>query len=98
MTSVPAPIAVLLQPLKADLDRYGVRGLYLFGSRARGDARPDSDWDFVAEFVSPPDFDQFMAVRDLLEERLRGPVDLLSRTACPPRLWKSIEPELLHAA
>ncbi len=26
---------------------YRVRRLLLFGSRARGEARPDSDWDFM---------------------------------------------------
>jgi len=26
----------------------GVKKLFLFGSRARGEARPDSDWDFLA--------------------------------------------------
>ena len=28
-------------------DRYGVERMWLFGSRARGDARPDSDYDFL---------------------------------------------------
>ena len=96
----PAPLAItlLLQPMQAELARLGVRELLLFGSRARGEARPDSDWDFVVEFVDAPDFDQFMGVRQLLEDRLGGRVDLLSRCACPPRLWRAIEPELLHAA
>lgn len=34
------------------LDRYGVRRLIAFGSRARGDARPTSDLDLALEF--PP--------------------------------------------
>jgi predicted nucleotidyltransferase len=96
----PAPLSVtqLLQPAQAELARLGVRELLLFGSRARGDARPDSDWDFVVEFSAAPDFDRFMGVRQLLEDCLGGRVDLLSRSACPPRLWRAIEPELLHAA
>ena len=28
-------------------EKYGVERVYLFGSRARGDARPDSDWDVL---------------------------------------------------
>lgn len=42
------PERALLARLKAELvRRYGERlkGIILFGSRARGDARPDSDWD-----------------------------------------------------
>ena len=30
--------------------RYGIRRLALFGSRLRGEARPDSDWDLLVEF------------------------------------------------
>jgi uncharacterized protein len=43
----------VLRRLKAELERlYGDRleRVLLFGSRARGDARPDSDWD-VAVFL-----------------------------------------------
>ena len=44
----------------------GVRGLSIYGSRSRGDAREDSDWDFMA--VVDPDHPK--AVRDL-ERALR---------------------------
>lgn len=98
MPPVPTEISLLLQPLRSELARLGVRELLLFGSRARGDARPDSDWDFVVEFVDAPDFDRFMGVRQLLADQLGGRIDLLSRSACPPRLWRAIEPELRHAA
>lgn len=98
MPPVPIEISILLQPLQSELARLGVRELLLFGSRARGDARPDSDWDFVVEFVDAPDFDRFMGLRQLLAEHLGGRIDLLSRSACSPRLWRSIEPELRHAA
>ena len=98
MPPAPTAITALLHPVQGELARLGVRELLLFGSRARGDARPDSDWDFVVEFVDAPDFDRFMGVKALLEDHLGAPVDLLSRSACPPRLWRGIEPELLHAA
>jgi uncharacterized protein len=98
MRSAPPEITSLLLPLRAELTRLGVRELLLFGSRARGDAAPSSDWDFIVDFSSAPDFDRFMGLRQVLEERLGAPVDLLSRQACPPRLWRAIEPELVHAA
>lgn len=31
--------------------RYGVRELYVFGSAARGEARPNSDVDLLVEFL-----------------------------------------------
>jgi predicted nucleotidyltransferase len=37
-------------PIAAICKRYGVRLLAVFGSAARGEARPDSDIDFLVEF------------------------------------------------
>jgi uncharacterized protein len=45
--SIPAPIA--LKPLLAKLQsEISPLQIWLFGSRARGDHRPDSDWDIYA--------------------------------------------------
>jgi len=54
-----APLREILQRLKAGLEEiYGdrLKGVYLYGSRARGDARPDSDVDVAVvldDFESP---------------------------------------------
>lgn len=32
-------------------ERYGIRNIRVFGSFARGDARPDSDLDLLVEYV-----------------------------------------------
>jgi predicted nucleotidyltransferase len=48
----------ILRRLKGELERlYGDRleRVLLFGSRARGDARPDSDWDVAAEPMEASD-------------------------------------------
>ena len=37
----------LIEEMKALAERFCVQRLYLFGSRARGDFRPDSDYDFA---------------------------------------------------
>jgi len=57
-----------------------VKRLELFGSRAREDAMPDSDADFVVEFnnpLRPGVFDRFLALRDALERILGCRVDLV---------------------
>jgi uncharacterized protein len=43
------PIQLLLARI---VERYRPEQVWLFGSRARGDARPDSDWDL---FIVAPD-------------------------------------------
>lgn len=37
--------------------RYGMIRVYLFGSRARGDSSPDSDYDFIV--LAPDELDLF---------------------------------------
>ncbi len=59
----------ILSRLRADLTvTYGDRldRVVLFGSRARGDARPDSDYD-IAVFIHSPDewLDEVMRLADL---------------------------------
>jgi uncharacterized protein len=47
------PIQVLLARI---VERYHPEQVWLYGSRARGDARPDSDWDLF--IVAPDDTDE----------------------------------------
>ena len=63
----------------------GVQRLALFGSVLRSEARPDSDVDLLVEF-SPgaKTFDHFLALFDLLEERLGRRVELVTTEALSP--------------
>jgi len=47
MQANPMLIDAALEECKSYYSQYGFERLYLIGSRARGDARPDSDHDFV---------------------------------------------------
>ena|SRR6266536_3212566 len=63
----------------------GVRRLALFGSVLRGDAVPDSDVDLLVQFLpGAKTFDHFLALVDLLEERLGRGVDLVTTEALSP--------------
>ena len=84
-----------IEPLLRD---HGVKHAWLFGSRARGNHQADSDWDLLVDFASPPGFDNFMGLKLSLEDHFHTRVDILSRSACPPRFLKAIESELLHVA
>jgi len=75
---------------------FGVRSLALFGSAARGEARADSDLDFLVEFDKKT-FDNYMGLKELLEELFGSPVDLVMRTALKPRLREPILADAVHA-
>lgn len=69
-------------------ERFGVAELGLFGSRVRGDHRPDSDLDILVTFRPDVRISLFTLVEleDLLADRLGVKVDLVEKVALKPRL------------
>lgn len=65
-----------------------VRELSLFGSRARGDNRIDSDYDFLVEFLPGAriGLQEFSNVRFELEALLGKGVDLVPKTGLKKRI------------
>lgn len=64
----------------ADLcQRYRVAKLELFGSRARGTARPDSDVDLLVTFIGRTPGLAFVAMAEELESLFGCHVDVLTR-------------------
>jgi predicted nucleotidyltransferase len=89
-------------PVALDLDRerlaalcrhYHVAKLELFGSRAKGTARPDSDVDLLVTFEAgqTPGL-EFFGMADELETLFGHPVDLLTR----PRVERDENPYFRH--
>ena len=76
--------------------QYPIQRMALFGSWARGEAREDSDVDILVE-VDPSIGLRFVELGERLESALGRRVDLVSRRAIKPSLWKRIEPELIDA-
>jgi predicted nucleotidyltransferase len=69
----------------------GVERLALFGSVLRGEARPDSDIDLLVRFSrGAKTYDNFLALSELLEERLGRRVDLVTTEALSPFLGPRI--------
>jgi len=73
---------------------FPLRRLALFGSTARGEAGPESDIDLLVD-VEPSIGLGFVTLADRLEAALGRRVDLISRRAIRPELWKQIEPDLI---
>jgi predicted nucleotidyltransferase len=73
---------------------FPLRRLALFGSIVRGEGNAGSDIDILAE-VEPSIGLGFVTLAERLEELTGHKIDLVSRRAIRPGLWKEIEPELI---
>ena len=88
---------LLRQNLPA-IRQFGVAGIALFGSVARGEARPGSDIDVLVDFRASPTFYEYMGLLCFLEDLFGTPVDLPDRKALRPEMRASIEAEALAVA
>lgn len=69
----------------------GVARLALFGSVLRNQARPDSDVDVLVQFVpGAKTYEHFLALSELLEQRLGRPVELVTTEALSPYIGPRI--------
>ena len=77
--------------VEADIRSLGVRRLAVFGSVVRGAVTPDSDADVLVQFATgAKTFDRFMALSELLEDRLGRRVELVTTEALSPHLGPRI--------
>lgn len=93
-----ADIVAALKDHAADLRRFGVNELFLFGSFVRDEAGPQSDIDFLVDFEGSPTFDDYMDLKFFLEDLLERPVDLATRESLRPRLRSYVEEEARRVA
>jgi uncharacterized protein len=88
-----------LRAHEQQLKNAGIVRLSLFGSTARGDARPDSDVDLLAAF----DNSRRISLLDIvgmeldITEMLGCKVDLIEEGTLKPRVQKSVEGEVVRA-
>lgn len=87
-----------LKAHEAELRAMGVTALSLFGSTARGEARPDSDVD-VALTLDPErhlGLFRYVAIGEHLEDILGVKVDTVSEPVEKPRLRQRIDQDRAH--
>lgn len=77
-------------------ERFGVTRLALFGSTARGEARPDSDVDVVVGFDGSATSARYFGVQFYLEDALGCAVGLVTEKAMRPELNPFIEREAVN--
>jgi hypothetical protein len=70
-----------LRALEPELRGKGVRALFLFGSRARGDAGPESDVDlfFDDDPALPLSYFSVIGLEQFIQQRLKAEIDLIPR-------------------
>jgi uncharacterized protein len=77
----------------------GVSHAALFGSRARGDNRPDSDIDIMIE-VEPTALIgvyEYVALKDYIAALFDGPVDVVSRDGLKPYVRPAATTDAIYA-
>src|SRR5438067_9639188 len=93
--------AALIEVLKqydAALRANGATGLFIFGSRAVGTSRPDSDLDLFIDYdlTKIPNMFRLMQVEEEISEALGIPVTITTRDALHPLMKNSIERDAIR--
>ena len=92
-------VFTLLRQNGAQLRRFGVGRLSVFGSFARGEQDDESDVDILVEFEPGQEsFDNFIGLAEFLEGLFGRKVDLLTPESLNPRFGHYILEEAEHAA
>ena len=92
-------VFTLLRQNGAQLRRFGVRRLSVFGSFARDEPNDESDVDLLVEF--DPDektFDNLLGLADFLEELFGRKVDIVTPESLNPHFGHHILSEAEYAA
>ena len=93
----PTKVIATLRAHQSELNRFGVAHLYLFGSVARREARPDSDVDLFFDTDNPRfSLIELVDVKERVGAILGGRSDVMTRASLHPRLRPRIEAEALH--
>ncbi len=92
-------VIAVLRAHEPRLRAAGIRALSLFGSVARGEARPDSDIDLVAELdpVANMDLIRLVALERELGDLLGREVQILLEPIKKPRLKAEVERDRVRA-
>lgn len=92
-------IIARLRENEAALRKLGVAHAALFGSRARGDQRPESDTDIMIEFDPAARITVFdyAGLKDYIAALFDGPVDVVNRGGLKPHIKPAVTTDSIYA-
>ena len=97
LEGAPRTASALYQTRKREVDtvlaRHRIRRLVAFGSRARGDGRPDSDLDLAGDLPRGADLFDVVHLKEDLSVAFGVPVDFVQLSSARPRLRARIARE-----
>ena len=84
----------LFKKIVSILARYRVKKIAIFGSYARGEAKPESDVDILVEFSERKSLLDLVGIEQELSEALGVKADLLTEKSISPYLIDRIKKEM----
>src|SRR5450759_3029701 len=92
-------IIARLRENEAALRARGVAHAALFGSRARGDARPDSDTDIMIEIDpdAPVGVYEYVRIKEYIASQFDGRVDVVDREGLKPSVRPAATTDAIYA-
>ena len=98
MRSSPNDLIERIRELGEPIRARGATGLYLYGSRGRGDSRPDSDIDLFVDYDGSSDFSivELAGIKRLLEDALGLEVHITTRKGLSHRFRRAVEDEAIR--
>ena len=91
----------VLHRYEAALRENGATALFVFGSRARGTERPDSDLDLFIDYdpaAKIPSMFRLMQIEEMISKSLGISVSITTRNALHPLMRENIEREAVRVA
>ena len=92
-------ILARLRENEAALRARGVAHAALLGSRARGDARPDSDTDILIEIDPAARIGvyEYVGLKEYIASLFDGPVDVVNREGLKPYVRPAVTADVIYA-
>ena len=91
----------VLKTYDAVLRENGATAVFVFGSRARGSERADSDLDLFIDYdptAKIPNMFRLMQIEEKISETLGIPVTITTRNALHPSMKESIERDAVRVS